>query len=88
MNYELYQDSDAIDEIFISSFECPAEFRPHVGDLFTLPTDLRVFKINRADPTNNPADQKVKYYAREHRDNSHSQFNIMVQTIPNNVPSL
>jgi len=86
MNYELFEDSDSIDPIFITSFEVPAEFRPVVGNLFTLPTDLRIFRINRSDPTNNPDDQKVIYFAREHVDNSSSQFNIIVQADPINVP--
>lgn len=88
MNYELYEDSDGINEIFITAFEEVPEFRPHVGDDLKLPNDLRTFKVNRADPTDNPADQKVKYYVRERVDNSYSQFNIMVQANPNNVPSL
>ena len=86
MNYELFEDSDSIDPIFITAFEVSAEFRPVVGNLFTLPTDLRIFRINRSDPTNNPDDQKVIYFAREHRDKRNSQWNIMQQTLPINVP--
>lgn len=86
MNYELFEDSDSIDPIFIASFVVPAEFRPRVGNLFTMPNDLRIFKINRSDPTNNPDDQKVLYFAREHRDNRNSQWRIMQQTNPMNVP--
>ena len=86
MNYELFEDSDSIDPIFIAAFVVSAEFRPRVGSLFTIPNDIRVFKINRADPTNNPDDQKVLYFAREFVDNSRSQFDIIVQTNPINVP--
>ncbi len=86
MNYELYEDSDSIDEIFITSFDESPELRPRVGDQLTLPNDLRVFKVNRSDPLDNPADQKVKYFVRQHVDNQFSQFNIMVQANPMNVP--
>lgn len=86
MNYEVYEDSDSIDPIFISSFDEDPELRPRVGDHLTLPNDLRVFKVNRADPTNNPDDQKVKYFVRQHVDNQFPQFNIMVQANPMNVP--
>ena len=86
MNYELLEDSDSIDPIFITAFDVSPEFRPVVGNLFTLPTDLRIFRINRSDPTNNPDDQKVIYFAREHRDKRNSQWNIMQQTLPINVP--
>jgi len=82
MNYELYEDTDAINPIFITSFEELPEFRPHVGDQLKLANDIRTFKVNRADPTTNPADQKVKYYVNVLVQNSFSQFNIMVQDNP------
>lgn len=79
MNYELFEDSDSIDPIFVASFERPAEFRPHVGDLVSLPTDLRVFRVNRSEPTDNPSDQKVIYFVREHRDNRNVQSDFIVE---------
>lgn len=82
MNYELFEDSDAINPIFIASFERPAEFRPRIGDELTLPNDLRIFKVNRSDPTNNPDDQKVLYFVRETRRNIFTQAAIMVQDNP------
>jgi len=86
MNYELFEDSDSIDPIFILAFDVSPEFRPRVGNQFTLPNDIRVFQINRSDPTNNPDDQKVLYFAREFVDKSRSLFDIIVQTDPMNVP--
>lgn len=82
MNYELYEDTDSINPIFITSFDEKPEFRPHVGDQITLPNDLRIFKVNRADPSDNPSDQKVKYYVNVLVPNQFSQFNIMVQDNP------
>jgi len=86
MNYELFEDSDSIDPIFILSFERPAEFRPRLGDQIKLQNDLRIFQVNRSDPTNNPDDQKVKYFVNVFVDKSRSLFDIIVQTDPMNVP--
>ena len=82
MNYELFEDSDAINPTFLARFERPAEFRPRIGDQLTLQNDLRIFTVNRSDPTNNPDDQKVIYFAKIREPNIFSQFDIMVQTNP------
>ena len=86
MNYKLWQDSDSIDPIFIADFDVPPEFRPRLNDQFTLPNDLRVWRINRIEPSDNPADQTVNYYASLYVDNSNSQYNIMVQDFPPGYP--
>jgi len=86
MNYEIYQDSDGIDPIFIGSFERRPEFRPQVGDHLTIETSQQVYVVNRAEPSNNPDDQKVLYFVSPFVDKSNSQFNIITQDLPPNVP--
>ena len=82
MNYDLFEDTDGNNPIFILSFDKLPEFRPRVGDHLKLETDIRTFRVNRAEPSNNPDDQKVTYFVNVLVENLFSQFNIIVQDNP------
>ncbi|MGI9567083.1 MAG: hypothetical protein ACR2LL_08745, partial [Nitrosopumilus sp.] len=62
MNYEIFLDSDGVNPILLKKFETLPELRPVIGTRLQIQNDLRIFNVNRTDPADNPADQKVTYF--------------------------
>lgn len=65
MNYEILSDEQF--PVLLEEFDQFPENRYKVGDLISIKDQgsLKVFKVTRTEPTNNPATVKVKYFVEE-----------------------
>jgi hypothetical protein len=61
MNYEIWTDEP--NTVLLDEFTLFPETRPHVGDIIAVKNQTEDWRITRSEPTNNPDDQKVIYYA-------------------------
>lgn len=77
MNYEYWM--DAPEPFLILKFITESYFRPHVGDIVTIPKKLTPYRITRCEPQNNPDTEAVKYFIMESENKIPGFENSLVQ---------
>lgn len=69
MNYDFFLDLTSSSPILLKEdVRIPADARPLIGNVITLPGSKKQYDVIRSVPTNNPATEKVTYYLLPHED--------------------